>query len=391
MNDKVKILFWADQVVPTGFARVAHSIIENLPENFDVCAIGINYYGDPHEYKHRIYPAPLGGDIYGIRRLDNILAAEKPDIIYLINDAWVLNPMLDAIKKFYADKTLPKIFTYIPVDAKDHDPEWYNHFDIVTKVVAYTEFGKDVILTACPPIAEKICVIPHGIDNKSFYKIEGPKQDIKRLLYPNRDDFLHSFVVLNANRNQPRKRIDLTMEAFKLFAENKPENVKLYLHMGMTDSHIHLQKMARRLGIEERLILTSAKGGVQTVPTSQLNLIYNATDVGVNTCVGEGFGLINIEHTVTGAPQVVPDHSSTKELYFDCGMLVPARTKFTLDNIMTTGYLVDPKDVAARLELLYFNKDLYQRLSEASIKKFTSSTYSWKAITSLWTNLFLED
>jgi D-inositol-3-phosphate glycosyltransferase len=51
--------------------------------------------------------------------------------------------------------------------------------------------------------------------------------------------------VLNANRNQPRKRIDITLRGFALFAVDKPETVQLYLHMGSEDMGWNALQLAR--------------------------------------------------------------------------------------------------------------------------------------------------
>jgi D-inositol-3-phosphate glycosyltransferase len=391
MKEKTKVLFLADQVIQTGFARVAHSIIEYLPENYESSAIGVNYYGDPHPYSYHIYPASLRGDIYGINRIEEITKIEKPDLIFIVNDAWIQDYILDTIKKVYKDKTLPKIISYVPVDAKDHDSDWYKHFDIVTRVVAYTEFGKAEILKAKPDLADRILVIPHGVDTKVFNKMPLPKEIIKRQLYPDRSDFYQdSFIVLNANRNQGRKRIDLTMSGFKLFAEGKPANVKLYLHMGVTDSSVDTIKLAKRLNIQPRMIYSNNKNGCQNIPIERLNLIYNATDVGINTGCGEGWGLTACEHAITGSPQVVGDHSALHELYQDCGLLIPTSQEYVLDNIMTTGYLVTPEAVAEKLELLYTNRTLYTELSKKGIEKFSRPEYQWENIAKRFADVFDE-
>ncbi len=390
MEKKVKILFWGDAVVETGFARVLHSIAKYLPNRYDISWIGVNYYGDPHNYPGlKIYPAVLKGDVYGVNRFADVVGREKPEVIFMLNDAWVLGPMLDTVKNSYKDVSMPRVYTYVPVDAEDHDPDWYNNFDIVTKVIAYTDFGKTEIEKAAPRLKDKLEIIPHGVDSSLFYRLPDSKENIKKSLYPNRPDFYEdSFIVFNGNRNQPRKRIDLTMKAFELFSNDKPDNVKLYLHMGMTDSHIHVQKLAKRFNIENRLIITNFKSGVQGIPVDRLNLIYNATDVGLNTGLGEGWSLTNMEHVVTGSPQVVAAHSALKELYYDCGLLIPPSMGFVLDNIMTTGYLVKPEDVAEKLELLYKDKELYRDLSKKGIQKFTDPMYSWKEITKRWVKLF---
>jgi glycosyltransferase involved in cell wall biosynthesis len=180
------------------------------------------------------------------------------------------------------------------------------------------------------------------------------------------------------------------MQGFALFAKDKPDNVKLYMHCGVVDSHINTLKLAQRYGIGSRLIVTNKAKGVQTVPDASLNLIYNGTDVGINTSLGEGWCLPCIEHAVTGAPQVVPGHSALLELYKDCGQLVPVSANHVIDNIMTTGYIVNPLDVADKLQELYENRDLYNKLSTKSVKKFTSEIYSWKFIAEQWEKLFKE-
>jgi glycosyltransferase involved in cell wall biosynthesis len=354
--------------------------------------MGVNYFGDPHNYpQYRIYPASGGNkaDPYGFQRIKSVLALENPEIIFMLNDAWVLTNCLALLKEIYKDKELPKIVTYIPVDAIDHDPVWYKNFDIVTKIVAYTKFGNYVIKKALPD--REIETIFHGVDTSIFFKIDDTKENIKKQLYPDKEEFYKdSFIVLNASRNQPRKRLDLTMQGFALFAKDKPANVRLYMHCGVTDSHIHVTKLASRYGIDSRLLLTNYNNGVQTIPDTALNLIYNATDVGINTSIGEGWCLPCMEHAVTGAPQVVPGHSALLELYEDCGVIIPVSATHVIDNIMTTGYVVSPQDVADKLEEIYTDRERRNDLSVKSVNKFNSSTYSWKEIAKIWDKLFKE-
>lgn len=292
---KTKILFWGDQVTPTGFSRVLHSIIKYLDrDEYDINAIGINYYGDPHPYDYKIYPAVGGNDIYGINRIGELMTTIKPDIMFLFNDVWVIDKVLKEIKRVKTvaklDK-LPKIVVYFPVDAEDHDPDWYTNFDIVTRAFVYTEFGLAVASKAAPHI--EFSIMPHGVDSSAFFKIDQDKTLLKKAFYPqgNPSFYEDSFIVLSANRNQPRKRLDITLEAFSMFASDKPDNVKLYMHCGVVDSHIDVAKLAVRYGIEKRLILTNLNNGVQQVPIHKLNMIYNVTDVGINTGVGEGLAI----------------------------------------------------------------------------------------------------
>lgn len=385
---KRKILFICDGVVPTGFSTVSHNIISNLPKrNYEVHHLAINYYGDPHDKTWKVYPAVLGGDIWGFGRVKDLLK-ENFDGIFILNDVWVIDAYLDIIKKELGEKA-PPVVAYFPVDAKYLDPDWFRHFDIVKKVCVYTKFGYNEVKRSRSDLEPVI--IPHGVDKKSFYKLDLSKRDIKSRIYPNKEDFLDSFIVLNANRNQPRKRIDLTLLGFKYFAEGKPDNVKLYCHMGVKDMGWDIFKLAFRFGIEKRLIVSNSNQTVQSVTLDYLNLIYNATDVGLNTALGEGWSLTNMEHAVTGAPQIVPEHSALVELYKDCGVFIPVDRWEVNSDVLTIGGLVDAVAVADKLELLYQDTKLREKLSQKSLDKFTSEEYSWDYIVkNHWLEVFKE-
>lgn len=385
--EKPKVLWVSDLVTPTGFARVSHSLLTYLKEDFDVVGLGVNYRGDPHNYPFPIYPAAMGGRVFGEDRLVSILNNAKFDVLYIVNDSWIIDTYLEAIKKD-VKKELPKIVIYFPVDSTNHDPKWYRNFDMVTTAVTYTEYGRAVVNDGeCAPDL-KLEVVPHGVDQGVFYRKFTNRKDAKIALFGKTKD-PNSFIFLNANRNQPRKRLDVTMEGFKLFAEGK-DDVYLYMHCGVRDAHIDVARLSLRHKIDNKLILSNLSMGVQAVPDSVLNDIYNACDVGLNTSMGEGWGLTSIEHTMTGAPQIVPDHSACAEIFADCGVLIPTVTSFTFDNSMTVGKLVSPESLAEKMNLLYSDRALYKILSDKSIDKFSKAMYSWKEIAETWKTIFMK-
>lgn len=382
-----KILWIGDGVAKTGFSCVNHNIIKNLigDNEYEVHHLAVNYRGDPHDNAWKIYPAAVGGDLWGFNRIREF-AEINFDGIFILNDIWVIARYLALIKDNF--KKVPPIIVYYPVDSESLDKDWFRPFDLVSRAVVYTNFAykqsKEVY-------AGDIDVIPHGVDNNIFFKIDKPKSEIKASLYPNREDFLDSFIVLNANRNQPRKRIDLTVEGFSLFAKDKPENVKIYLHMGLKDVGWDIIKLTEKFGVHSRLIVTGRNPIIQQVPEEKLNIIYNATDVGINTSIGEGWALVNHEHASTGAPQVVADHSSLRELYKDCGLLIPTSSHQTNAETLTKSYVVKPEDVAVRLEEIYVDRELYKDLSDKTIKKFSDENFTWKYIVdNYWKKIFKE-
>ena len=95
-KESIPILVIGDGVATTGFARVMHGVFENLPRGkYDVHHLAINYRGDPHDYKAKIYPAMIAGgegmfDVYGISRIRPLINQIKPKLVFLLNDIWVL-------------------------------------------------------------------------------------------------------------------------------------------------------------------------------------------------------------------------------------------------------------------------------------------------------------
>jgi hypothetical protein len=269
---KGRILWVSDLVAPTGFGRVSHSILKYLIDDYEIIGVGVNYFGDPHDYKFPIFPANIGaakggGNFYGENRVCDLMNGRDFDIVYILNDAWVINRYLAAIKANVTKQPIPKIVVYFPVDSTFHDPEWYSNFDIVSQAVTYTKFGEWVVKEANPTLDVK--VIPHGVNTETFYKKFPTRLEAKNEFfapYLNKiGDLSNSFIVLNANRNQPRKRLDVTMLGFAKFSRNKPKDVKIYMHCGLIDQAINVDKLATRFGISERLIVSSAAKGIQRV------------------------------------------------------------------------------------------------------------------------------
>jgi len=391
-NRKLRILVVGDLVVPTGFSTVLHNItIPNLDE-FDITGLGVNYKGDPHNLGFPVYPASTAqGNVYGIDRLCNMLNSTKFDMVFFINDAWVISYYLDAIKK-NVKNDLPKIVVYFPVDSRFHNKSWYKDFDIVTKIFTYTKFGKEVARECLPD--RDIEIMPHGTNFSTYYKAYETRAQAKIALLGEAAYKMGKpedlFFVLNANRNQPRKRLDTTMAGFALFAKNKPKTVKLYMHCGARDAAIDIPYISVRYGIDDRLLLTSLVQGIQRVSEEKLNMIYNACDVGINTGMGEGWGLISTEHGITGAPQIVPDHSACRELFEDCGEIIKTSMDFTFDHSQTVGRLVSPEAVADSLEHLYQDKELREELSKKTLAKFLQPEYQWQSIAKRWAEIFKE-
>lgn len=376
-----KILWVSDLVIETGFSRVSHSIIEFLKDDYEIVGLGINHFGDPHDKGFRIYPSSIA-DIYGFEKLPKVIKKENPDLIFMLNDAWIINTYLKILKE---EKVTTPIIVYMPVDGVGHDPRWYTNFDIVSKVVTYTQFGKNAIKHILDD--REIEVIPHGV-NRNFYKIDRDIKEIRQELLGT-DKYNNSFIILNANRNQPRKRLDLTMMAFKMFAADK-DDVYLYLHCGMKDASIDLYKVSLFLGINDKVIFSNTNIGPTQDPIERLNLIYNATDIGVNTAWGEGWGLVNFEHLSCGKPQIASTYSSFHEVLGEGAVYVDPVLDMFVDGTNVLGKLVHPADVSVAMNLLYNDKNVYNELAQKGLEHTQKEEFNWENIAGKFDKLFKE-
>jgi glycosyltransferase involved in cell wall biosynthesis len=391
--DRIRMLVVGDAVAPTGFARVLHCIIERLKHRYEVHHLGINYSGDPHRADWPIYPAGLGGDVFGVNRLDDLLVKLQPSLVLLVYDLWVLARYAAIIEKHRG--TFASV-AYFPVDGLPVDPDIAKPLQAIDRLVAYNEFGAAAMRSAIEAAAASdseikprdIAIIPHGVETGVFFPLPGGRPAAKRQLFPPQPELLDSFVVLNANRNQPRKRIDMTVEGFARFAAGKPPNVKLYLHMGREDMGWDLVKLARHFGIEERLILTTTDPAIPIETPDRLNLIYNACDVGLNTSSGEGWGLVSFEHAATGAAQIVPHHTACAELWQDAAEFVEPGLTLINEKILTSAHIVTPAGVAAAMERLYRDPAHRADYAERAFRNATRPEYDWDVIAAQWDRLF---
>jgi glycosyltransferase involved in cell wall biosynthesis len=397
-----RILVIGDAVVPTGFSRVLHSVLDRLSSRYEIHQLGINYVGDPHTSPWRIYPAGTLGQPLGFNRLPALLAQIAPQLIFMLNDPWVLMQYAGILTQI--GSTVPCV-AYFPVESDPLETATITHLLRVTDLlVTYTQFGAREVESAIsrarsahPELPKRdVAIVPHGVDRRLFYPLPEPdagpgqrsRRAARRRLFPNRVDLDDAFIVLNANRNQPRKRIDVTMNAFARFSRGKPANVRLYLHMARQDSGWDIQLLAGRLGIADRLLVTTEANDYPSETIERLNLIYNACDVGVNTASSEGWGLVAFEHASTGAPQVVPRHTSQIELWDGAAELVEPSFVLTNETILTQAYYVSAPDVADALERLYADSAHRQALASAALRRVSEPRFDWDEIAQRWDDIF---
>ena len=374
-----KILYCGDAFVETGFGRVSEYLLPALAEEHEVSVLAVNHHGDPHPEtkKYNVYPAMLyGSDPFGSHRIANIVQAIKPDLIWVTNDIWIALQLWEQVKGLKEQLGF-KWFVYTPIDSYGLFPELAAPMMEWDGVATYTEFAKKEL--ELMGYTKPINVIGHGTDFTKFFPLD--RDECRQKLGVPKD----AFVVFNGNRNQPRKRIDLTIKTFIKFAKDK-DDARLWLNMGSKDLGWELVPLFKRVARDEgydptgKLILTSPHFSVDNcLPIEQLNQVYNAADIGINTCIGEGWGLVNSEHGSTGVMQVVPDHTSLAEIFDEVPRIV-CNASETDRNYGLERMLPDPDSAASILSYYYENRDLLKKDGQWCQKRLREEPFTWPYI-----------
>ena len=375
-----KILYAGDAFVQTGFGRVAEYLLPALAKEHEVHVLATNWHGDYDEeaVKYKSYPAMAhGSDPFGSHRIAELVQTIQPDLVWVTNDLWVAINLWEAVKPLKEGLGF-KFFVYTPIDSYGIFPELNDPVSEWDGLATYTEFGKQELIKM--GYDKPIHIIPHGTDFTKFFPMD-PLETRRELGVPE-----DTFIVFNGNRNQPRKRIDLTIKGFIEFAKDKPD-ARLWLNMGAKDMGWEIvplfKRVARDSGYDAtgKLILTSPHFSTHNcLSIEQLNKVYNAVDIGLNTCIGEGWGLVNSEHAATGTAQVVPDHTSLKEI-FDGIPRIACNGSETDRNYGLERLPPDPSSVAAILNDYYEDRSALEKAGQWCHDRIHEKQFTWPVIT----------
>ncbi len=377
-QEKGRLLWVGDATVPTGFATVTHGVLEHLHRDWDVFVSGVNYSGASHDYPYPILPAWQGGDMWGMNRFSALCEEIAPDAVVINNDWWNVAAFLD-----HAPKGLPLI-GYMPVDGTHLNPTDMRRLESLEAAVWYTDFGYQEAARAGFRGARH--VIPHGLDGDFWQPVErAVARERLGLQLPEK-----AFIVGNVNRNQPRKRLDVTIRLFAHWIQaHEVNDAWLLLHCAKKDVGWDLERVAKIYGVADRLILTGPDELHEAGDASRLVNTYSALDVQVSTTLGEGWGLTTMEGMACGIPQIVPDWAALKE-WTGPAIKVPCTTQLVHPEINTVGALPDEVQFIRNLHLLYTDPAIRQQISRESSEHVRQPQFAWRGVASRFESLLLQ-
>lgn len=331
----MKKLLWFSDSDGTGYANASHAILSGLT-GFEIYYFVLNSVKDLEyhqkampNYKVICYPKNeviltadesiperkelIELELYSLNHIPECIRRIKPDICFIINDNGLIERIAKAIR---ASNFKTKIVAYMPIDCESFPRGFFkNQEDLVDHWITMTEFAKrEIISTGFKKTVE---ILHHPIDDKIFYPLD--KYECRKKLFGT--TWEDTFIILNNNKNQARKRIDLTIEGFALFMSRHPHaKVKLLIKeqkailndKGRDINTVIAECKNKYYPMLDQKIIQLKK----YFSMEELNVLYNAVDLNINTTSGEGWGLVSCEAAINGNSAVlVPDNTSHTEIF----------------------------------------------------------------------------
>ncbi len=317
----MKVLWCGDSPrVSTGFARCTRAACDALHRRgWHVSILGINDFGDPTEdYHSPIWPCrqPLDGgrDSFGVTRLPHLIVRQKPDVAVILNDPWNIGPYLEYIERYAKslerndrndDAVLLRRTPIVAWLAVDGDNVSAKDLNQLAHVMVWTDYAAKQI--AIGGYEGESDVVSLGVDRSLFS--QKPIDEARTKILPDQVP-PDAFVVGSVGRNQPRKRLDLTLQYFGEWIDSRGiDDAYLYLHVAPTgDSGIDIPRVANYYGLAGKLIVMN-QGIIHDIGDDVMPLVYSALDLYWTTTQGEGWGLPALEAMACGVPVLAPDWS----------------------------------------------------------------------------------
>ncbi len=419
MSNIKNVLLWGDNPHGiTGFGKVIKNIIRQIhdTDKYKIDVLGISYLGDPYipdtyngkTIMYDVYtPFEVGRqiDLYGSNKLMSFLGSGKVDILFILQDTFIIKNVMKNIHEL-RDKLKKKfiIIYYYPIDSHWVYPNWITDAVSLADIpVCYTEFGKKVSVKHDPKL-KNMDVIYHGTD-KNLYKPwpKEMKSSMRESFWG--QGFDKKFIILNVNRNQPRKDLNRTLCVFAEVKKHIPEAF-LFMLSNPADIGGNLIDMGLQLGLKWGVDFMTPDptkyNPMVGIPEDQIVTMYNTADVCISTTLGEGWGLSLTEAMACGCPVIFPDNTSITEIigfdgeYGIRGTLVESSKNLNRiclgpqDNNLSRP-LTDNKDMVESLRCLYEQYFIHTNdinIFEEKAEKAVEWVPSWDQVGEQWREIF---
>jgi len=281
----------------------------------------------------KIYTSNGYGDIHILRKIIDI---EKPDAILHFTDPHYWQWLYD--NEHEIRQQVPILYYHIWDDLPDpkYNRDYYESCDWIGCISKQTygivhRVGKMIDKATYKPLKDwQIGYVPHGINPNVFKPLETVSDDIKKLLFGDKE---YDFILFYNSRNIRRKQTSDVIYSYRLFCDSltkeQSEKCLLLMHTAAVD-----ENGTDLPAVIEALCPYDVKFTGLKLEQDRLNEIYNLVDCTINIASNEGFGLTTAESLMAGTPIIV---NVTGGLQDQCGF------NYTADNYITFGTLHNRK------------------------------------------------
>ena len=378
-----------------GYSKVVYEISNLLCKKKDI-ELGIfgfqNYYQNGNHRKDIaneivVYDAFANEEPkangFGIANITKYVQEFKPDVCIVYNDVLVITQVLQKLHEIPAQERKFKIVAYIDQVYLNQKKEFIKILnEKVDYAWAFTPYWMKCIKDQGLTIPVEY--IQHGFNPNIYYPI--PKE-IARAYYGIRNE---DFIILNLNRNQPRKRWDICLKAFAEVVHRHPNDPIKMMIATENQGAWNLMEIFERELIKRNMTLEDGMKHIimfenpQRVTDEETNILYNIADVGINTCDGEGFGLCNFEQAALGIPQIVPNLGGFLDFLNEgCAMLIEPKMAYYVDNtrdmVCGEALLCDYSDYADAIIDYFLNRSVMVQHGQDARRRILKH-YSWQNI-----------
>lgn len=298
---------------------------------------------------------------FGFNKIKEYLEMVNPDVVMIYNDPLIIHRFVESMKHDRASSTY-KLWVYVD---QVYDGIAQPLMDTIRthadRVYVFTELWKQKL--ARYGNFSDVRVLEHAVDSSMFSNLT---VDTRMAVRANLGIPSNAIVFLNANRNSQRKRLDLTIQGFvALLAKNPEKPYYLIITTNASPQSGAFYDIPRIFSrevekyqnltpqIATRMILIDT-APPNVVGDDGINQIYNVADIGINTSDGEGFGLCQLEHMFTGAPQIVTDIGSYRTFMDEniAGFIPAGPDVYFSGNMPLGGWCASfhPNDVTSAME-----------------------------------------
>ena len=199
-----------------------------------------------------------------------------------------------------------------------------------------------------------------------------------------------TFLLLNMNRNTPRKRHDIVVQAFAKLVARHPAKPLALLAVcdggefgGFPLHEIYIREL-ENLGVQPQLHIQKLMISKTSMNYSDemVNELYAMSDVGITAADGEGFGLCHFEAMGIGIPQVVPKIGGFQDfcIHNENSIMVTPKWRSYLPLVYSSvGGIVDiveSDDLMLAAEEYLMDTELRERHGQAARKMVEA--YRWE-------------